>query len=103
MKSFPHLVEMHRKHAATGLAILSVSVDGDEPRDAARKFVMTSSATFTNYRLNGDPEIWQDRWEIGGPPVVFICNRKGQRAAKFSDADTPPTAENIDKVVEKLI
>src|SRR5690242_10528052 len=58
-KEFPHLVELHKKYAKEGLACVSVSVDDEDGVKAALAFLQKQNATFANYRILEDPEVWQ--------------------------------------------
>src|SRR5439155_11864728 len=54
-QSFPHIVELHKKHAKEGLAVVSVSLDPmDNPAspDVALTFLKKTGADFTNLYLN---------------------------------------------------
>jgi hypothetical protein len=82
---------------------MSVSVDQPDRREAALKFLKQQSATFPNYWLDEHESVWQARFDINGPPTVFVFNRKGQQAAKFVSGDPPYTYEQIEQVVKDLL
>jgi thiol-disulfide isomerase/thioredoxin len=104
-KSFPHLVQMHQKYAKDGLVCISVSVDSLEKQAAALKFLQDQQATFPNYLLAEEFTLWQDKWDISGPPALFVFNRQNQRAAKFdhNDPDKSYTSEEVEKLVRELL
>jgi hypothetical protein len=89
---------MHRKYGKDGLACLSVSVDDVKDRDTALVFLKRQGAVFPNYLLDEEGDFWQDKWQLSGPPAVFVFDRHNQRAAKFAGDD----ADKHDKV-EKLV
>jgi thiol-disulfide isomerase/thioredoxin len=59
VKKFPHLVELHKKHAAKGLVCVSVDMDklggGTYDRDKALGFLTKQGAAFPNFAMT-DPD-----------------------------------------------
>jgi thiol-disulfide isomerase/thioredoxin len=104
-KAFPDLVKMHQRFAKDGLVCVSVSVDPTEKKEAAKEFLKSQSAAFPNYLLAEKPAVWQDKWDINGPPALLVFNRKNQRVAKFdsNDPDKTYTHEDVEKVVRQLL
>jgi thiol-disulfide isomerase/thioredoxin len=103
-REFPHLVRLHNDYGKDGLVCMSVSVDDAKHRDAALKFLTRLKATFPNYWLDEDPKLWQERWNISGPPLVFVFDRRGRRAAKFDNEQGRTfTYEDVKKVVGPLL
>lgn len=104
-KAFPHLVEMHRKYAGQGLVCVSVSVDEPEKRAKALAFLQKQGATFANYLLTEEVEVWQQRWKVKAPPIVFVFSRDGRRAAKFDhdDPDKNFTYDEVENLVKQLL
>lgn len=98
---------MHQKYADRGLVCLSVSVDdATEPEgvEKARKFLIQQKATFGNYLLTEPSETWQSRFDAVGPPVIFVFDRQGKRAAKYGvNGIEPFTHEDIEKLVVELL
>ncbi|MCE9528453.1 MAG: TlpA family protein disulfide reductase, partial [Planctomycetales bacterium] len=47
-KAFPHTVELHKKHQAEGLAVISVDFDLLEDQEKALAFLKKQGATFDN-------------------------------------------------------
>src|SRR4051812_7128372 len=63
-KGFPKVVEMHKKYAREGLAVVSVSLDSlenPEIRGRLLKFLTAKGATFVNLQLDEPPEFWQNK------------------------------------------
>lgn len=60
-EKFPHTVALSREYADEGLAVISVSMDEPESRDAALQFLQEQQATFANLisSLGGDEEAMQ--------------------------------------------
>jgi hypothetical protein len=94
---------MHKKHAADGLAAISVSVDDfeeEKTKDKVLKFLKKQDATFTNLILAEQPDVYQKKLDIAGPPVVFVYGRDGKLVKKF---DEGVSYENVKKVVLPLL
>jgi hypothetical protein len=93
---------MHHKYAKEGLVCMSVSVDEADDRDNALKFLKAQKATFANYWLDEDAEVWQKRLDVSAPPAAIVFGRDGQRAKTFT-SEQPFTYEDVAKLVEKLL
>jgi thiol-disulfide isomerase/thioredoxin len=104
-KEFPNLVRLHQRFAGAGLVCMSVTVDEPDRHAAALKFLQGRRATFANFLLNEDAALWQERWRLKGVPAVFVFDRAGRRAAKFSsdDPNKPFTYEEVVRLVEDLL
>jgi thiol-disulfide isomerase/thioredoxin len=104
-KEFPHLVELHRKHAKDGVVCISVTVDEPDKQEKALKFLKSQGATFPNFLLNEDAEVWQEKWKSKTVPIVFVIGPDGHQVAKFSedDPDKQFTYADVIKVVEGLL
>jgi len=95
---------MHKKYAKAGLVCMSLSVDQVEDRAKALKFLQAKGATFANYLLDEEPKIWQDHWDLAGPPVVLVYGSDGQLARRFvNDATSEYTYADVEKLVQKLL
>jgi thiol-disulfide isomerase/thioredoxin len=101
-KEFPHLVELHRAHAGKGLVCISVSVDEAETAGPALEFLKKQKATFANYRLDEEAGFWAERWDVKAIPIVFVFDRDGKRAAKFT-LDDPDRQFDYQKDVNPLV
>jgi thiol-disulfide isomerase/thioredoxin len=102
-REFPHLVELHRKYGDAGFSAISVSLDDThdaETRERVRNFLMKQQATFANYILDENPEVWQQKLKIDGPPCVFIFGRKGELLKRYHDGVDYKDVEAV--VVEAL-
>jgi thiol-disulfide isomerase/thioredoxin len=104
-KEFPNLVRMHERYAADGLVCLSVTVDKEAQHAAALGFLVRQKATFANYRLTDEEQVWQKAWKISGPPAVFVFDRAGKRAARFDAEDDkkPFTYDEVEALVRNLL
>lgn len=96
---------MHKKYARDGLCCISVSVDTLDRKNAALKFLQQQGAVFSNYLLDEETDFWQNKFDLNGPPAVFVFDRDNRRAAKFdtSDPDKPYTYRDVEAVVRKLL
>jgi thiol-disulfide isomerase/thioredoxin len=104
MKEFPHLVELHQE-LGKDVACISVSVDDPTPEKKAKalKFLTEKGATFQNFILDEESEVWQKNWKVNAVPVVFVFNRDGSQAAKFDSEDTDKPAFTYKDVKAKVM
>ena len=87
-EKFPKVVALHDQYARSGLAVVSVSVDPLDDRgarDAAQAFLTKQKATFRNVILNNKAEVWQEKWKVVGPPLLFLFDRQGKLVARWED------------------
>jgi thiol-disulfide isomerase/thioredoxin len=87
-EKFPKVVGLHEKYARQGLAVISVSVDPPDDadaREAARNFLTARHANFRNVILTDKAEIWQEKWQVIGPPLLFLFDREGRLVARWDD------------------
>lgn len=99
-KEFPHLVELAQKHGADGLVAVSVSVDNLDKQEAVRKFLTNQKATFSNLLLDEPADVWKGRLNVTGVPVVYVFDRAGRIARKYTDG---VDYAEVAKVVEGLL
>ncbi len=84
-ENFPHVVEMHKKYADKGLAVVSLCLDDpDQPKKiaAAEAFLKEKGATFPNYYLAEAAEAAFDKLNIGVDPrrIPVWSRRQGDQA-----------------------
>jgi len=83
---------------------MSASLDPLEQKQAALNFLTKNQADFPNFLLDEEQEFWQDKFRINGPPCVFVFDRSGRRAARFSaDEEKQYSYADIEKVVSELL
>lgn len=102
-EKFPAVVALHQKHAGRGLVVLAVSVDPPEDADArtaARDFLTRQKATFRNVILTDRAEVWQAKWKIDGPPLLFVFDKQGRLAGRWDGKFEPG---QVDKIVAGLL
>ena len=107
-ENFPHLVEMHHKYGAKGLAVVSLSLD--DPTDAkavaaAESFLKEKKAVITNVLLNEDYGDGFDKLAISAIPAVFLFGPDGKELKRFTmdDPNNQFTYEQVEKEVRSLI
>jgi hypothetical protein len=92
---------MHKTYAKEGVVTISVSLD-DPKNDRAKKsvpaFLRAQGATFQNFWLNEDQDVWTKKLEIAGPPLQVVYGKDGKSAGRF-DGDYEAT----EKLVKKLL
>ena len=51
-----------------------------------------------------DTKVWQDHWDMGGPPAVFVYGRDGKLARRFvNDFQNTFTYADVEKYVKTLL
>ena len=99
-REFPNLVALHNQYKNDGLVAVSVALD--DPADAKIKdriiaFLDKQKADgLTNLQLDEPVEVWQKKLDIDGPPCVYVFDRDGRIAGKWSDK------VDYDKIKEKV-
>lgn len=83
VEDFPRLVAWHEKYGPQGLAVVSVSVDTLDNRQAVAEFLKRQGATFPAFILdapNYDDFVtaFDSDWS-GAVPALFIYDRAGER------------------------
>jgi thiol-disulfide isomerase/thioredoxin len=104
-RQFPRLVKLHHDYADRGVVCVSVSVDDPEERDSVLKYLKSKKATITNFLLDEDPSVWQDKWDITAIPAVFVYGVDGKIAARF-DHNEPQndfTYDDVEDAVDELL
>jgi hypothetical protein len=96
---------MQQRYGKEGLVCMSVSVDDSKDHARALAFLTRQKATFANYRLDEESEVWQKKWKIEGPPGFFVFDRQGYRARRFyaDRKGSEFTAADVEKVVKELL
>jgi thiol-disulfide isomerase/thioredoxin len=95
-EKFPAVVALHAKYADRGLTVISVSVDVPDDADAraaARDFLVRQKATFRNVILSDKAEVWQAKWNVEGPPLLFLFDKQGRLAGRWEGKFAPTEVE----------
>ena len=94
---------MHKKWADRGFVAISVSVDDPTEKESlpeALKFLREKKATFQNFLLDEEAEVWQKKLDIVGVPCVVVFNREGKIEQKFTAGKQHA---EIEKLADKLL
>jgi thiol-disulfide isomerase/thioredoxin len=107
-ENFPHVVEMHKKYARHGLAVVSLSLDDpDQPKRVAeaKAFLTEKGATFPNYYLSESSEAAFEKLNITGIPAVFLYGPDGKEVKRFSfdDPDHPFTYDQVEAAIKERL
>lgn len=69
---------MHERHAKDGVVCISVSTDEKEQQAEVVKYLKSQKASFPNFLLDEEPEVWQEKLKMIAPPAVFVYDREVQ-------------------------
>jgi thiol-disulfide isomerase/thioredoxin len=99
-KSFPHTVELSKKHKAEGLAVISISMDLLEDQERALEFLKKQGAAFDNLisKYDGGGSDANDAFGIGPLPHLRLYDRAGKLRYKWEGK-----AEDLDAKVKELL
>ena len=107
-ENFPHVVEMNRKYAPKGLAVISLSLD--DPTDEAavteaERFLKSNHAAFSNVLLDEELGEGFDKLNINAIPAVFIFGPDGKEVKRFTmdDPKNQFTYKDVEKYVAQLL
>ena len=103
--AFPHVVELHQKHAKEGLVVISVALDpvDDDVKGRLLKFLRAKGATFANVLLDEPGEYWQGKFNIVGPPSYFVFDRQGRWTQFKAMEDAPVDYARMDQLIVELL
>ena len=107
-ENFPHVVEMHRKYASKGLAVISLSLDDPSDKAAvaeAEKFLKAKKAAFTNVLLDENFGDGFEKLNINAIPAVFVFGPDGKEVKRFTmdDPNNQFTYDEVEKAVVALL
>jgi thiol-disulfide isomerase/thioredoxin len=86
VEQFPHTVELHRKYAGRGLAVVSVSLDEPDAEPQVREFLRRNGATFDNLlsAYGGGVKSIEAFDLSGAVPCYRVYDRAGELRHEFS-------------------
>jgi len=107
-ENFPHLVEMHRKYAKQGLAVISLSLDDPSDKGAvveAERFLRDKKAAFTNVLLDENFGDGFEKLNINAIPAVFVYGTDGKEVKRFTmdDPNNQFTYQEVEKAIIALL
>ena len=91
-QSFPHTLDIHRRYAKDGLALVTVCLDGsDKPAafDQAAQFLKKVGADGANLYLEEPIDLWQKKLGFRSVPCYYVFSRQGQWT-RFPATDNDP-------------
>ncbi len=105
LELFPHTVELSRTFAGQGLAVVSVSLDGEEKEAEVRKYLAAQGATFDNYLAShGMPEAIEPlQIDNGTLPLLKLFDREGNLRATFPKPQSGVKPAEVEEAVRKLL
>ena len=106
MELFPHTVQLHRRLADRGLAVVSVSFDDpDEDRAAAFEFLTRQGAAFQNFiSAYGAGTRSVEAFKLEGPlPQVKLYDRLGKLRKTLGGKSGEVDPQELDRAVEELL
>jgi hypothetical protein len=112
LKGFPHLVEMHKKYAAKGLVVLTVSIDPafhpDRKKTTAqrepdvRAMLQKFGMTMTNLLLDEPEEFVKEKMRIQSSPLAYVFDRQG-KWTRFGFHEEDTDVDMLDPFLLKLL
>jgi len=108
VEQFPHTVEMHRKYAGRGLAVVSVSLDEPEDELQVRQFLIRNGANFENLLSEyGGGVKASEAFDLPGSiPCYRVYDRSGKLRNQFAvdpSAAHQFTLGDIEDTVNELL
>jgi thiol-disulfide isomerase/thioredoxin len=107
-ENFPHVIDMHRKYAPKGLAVISLSLDDPSDKAAvaeAEKFLKEKKAVFTNILLNENFGDGFEKLNINAIPAVFVFGPDGKEVKRFTmeDPNNQFTYDEVETAIKALL
>lgn len=86
IEQFPHTVELHRKYAERGLAVVSVSLDEPDAEPQVREFLRRNGASFDNLlsEYGGGVQAIEAFRLSGAVPSYRVYDRSGELRHEFA-------------------
>lgn len=103
---FPHTVELAKKYRDRGLAVLTVSFDDPEDKEAVLAYLQKYEAVTENYLAKyGASSQSVEAFAItnGALPHFKLFDRQGNFRKEFASGGNPITPEMIEAAVEELL
>lgn len=106
---FPHIVELSRKHAADGLAVISMSLNDPSEQELVLEFLRKQDASFDNLISEfGVSTRTSEAFDLRGDvPFYRLYGRDGQLAYQFSPnpdgLENCETVEQLDLRLQELL
>jgi thiol-disulfide isomerase/thioredoxin len=107
VEGFPHVVGLHRRYAARGLACVSVSLDRANAGDDVRAFLRDQGAVFENfhwktYRERDERLAFEEHFRfVGSIPHQVLYDRDGKLV--WARSDDHLSDRQLDELVRRLL
>ena len=108
-EAFPHTVELSKKYAGDGLAVISVALEEDPKADEAKvkAFLAEQKADFTHFVSTQGAEDSMEAFAIdgGGIPHYRVYDKEGKLVRKFVFGDPEQTfsADDVEAAIRKAV
>jgi len=104
IEGFPHVVELHRRHADRGLVVIAVSMDEPKDKERVEKFLVKQGAAFdallSRYGMGSEAA---EVFGVGALPHYRLYDRQGKLVKDFASGGPPLDPREIDRAVEELL
>ena len=97
-------MDLHRRLADRGLAVVSVSLDDPSNKEAVLEFLVGKGARFNNFvsQYGSGTESFEV-FDVGSLPFCKLYDREGKLRRSFSSVNSPIDPDEIDRAVEELL
>jgi thiol-disulfide isomerase/thioredoxin len=105
MQLFPHTVEIHKRWADQGLAVVGISLDDPADESTVRRFLAEKEADFSNFISRfgaGAQSVGDFNIEGGALPYLRLYDRRGNQLKSFG-GDKPVYPQEIDQAVQEAL
>jgi thiol-disulfide isomerase/thioredoxin len=104
-EGFPHVVELHRRYADRGLAVIAVSMDKLKDKPQVEKVLGEYGAAFECLlsRYDGMGSEVAEVFGFSALPHYQLYDRQGKLVKSFASGDSPIDPQEIDRAVEELL
>jgi thiol-disulfide isomerase/thioredoxin len=108
VQQFPHTVELARRYADQGLAVVSVSIDDADEIERVRTFLAERKATFDNVLADaGSSNATANAFDLdAGVPQYRVYDRSGQLLRSFAvdpEAEKQFTPDDVEQAVRQAL
>jgi thiol-disulfide isomerase/thioredoxin len=102
-KEFPNLVQLHKQYGPEKIACMSVTVDDQEDKDKALRFLRQQKAAFANFLLDEPAEAYQKRYKFGAVPCIKVYGVDGKLVESFTADEKEFSYKDVRPLVERLM
>jgi len=99
---FPHLAELHHKHAKDGLVIVTVSADGSAARARVLDFLTSVQACFINIVIDEPSDFLEQKLRVASFPSYYVFDRQG-KWFQFTSDQGDINYDSVDRLLLKML